>query len=117
VSEPFAPTPEPPYWVVLFTSRRTAADPEGYARMAGAMESLAATQPGYLGLESVRDSTGMGVTLSYWRSEADIAAWKRVAAHQVAQRAGHESWYEDFRVRVARVERAYAKTGSPREGL
>jgi heme-degrading monooxygenase HmoA len=117
MSETFAATPEPPYWVVVFTSRRTATDPEGYERMADAMEELAASQPGYLGLESVRDASGFGVTLSYWRDEADLAAWKRVAAHQAAQRAGHERWYEDFRLRVARVERAYGKADSPREGL
>ncbi len=117
MSESFAPTPEPPYWVVVFTSRRSAADPDGYARMAEAMEKLAAEQPGYLGFESVRDASGLGVTLSYWRTEADLAAWKRVAAHLAAQRAGHERWYDDFRVRVARVERAYGRADSPREGL
>ena len=45
-----ARTPEPPYWVVMFTSRRTSQDDEGYGRMAEAMAALAASQPGYLGL-------------------------------------------------------------------
>ncbi len=117
MSDRLASTPEPPYWVVIFTSRRTPADPDGYGRMADAMERLAAQQPGYLGLESTRDAEGVGVTLSYWRSESDIVAWKRVAAHLEAQRAGHERWYADFRMRVARVERAYTMADSPRAGL
>ena len=113
----FARTPEPPYWAVLFTSQRTAEDPEGYGRMAAALEQLAPEQPGFLGLESARDASGLGITLAYWESEEAIAAWKRVAAHRQAQRLGHERWYEDFVLRVARVERAYTKASSTREGL
>jgi len=112
-----AATPEPPYWVVLFTSRRNGADEEGYARMAEAMAELAPKQPGYLGIESTRDAEGVGITLSYWTSEQAIHDWKRVAAHTEAQRRGHATWYHDFVVRVARVERAYTKATSERAGL
>jgi heme-degrading monooxygenase HmoA len=112
-----AQTPEPPYWVVLFTSRRTSQDDEGYGRMAEAMATLAAKQPGYLGLESTRDADGVGITLSYWASEQAIFDWKRVAAHAEAQRLGHERWYQDFVLRVARVERAYTMATSPHAGL
>ena len=112
-----AATPEPPYWAVIFSNRRTGAEPEGYARMAEAMAQLAAQQPGYLGVESVRDAEGVGITVSYWASEEAIAAWKRNAAHLAAQRAGHDAFYADFVTRVARVERAYTKAGSPRAGL
>ena len=112
-----AQTPEPPYWVVLFTSRRTSQDDEGYGRMAEAMATLAAKQPGYMGLESTRDADGVGITLSYWASEQAIFDWKRVAAHAEAQRLGHERWYQDFVLRVARVERAYTMATSPHAGL
>lgn len=117
MNDRIARTPEPPYWVVVFTSQRTGRDDEGYARMAEAMGKLAEHQPGYLGIESVRDASGFGVTLSYWASEEAIAAWKRDAAHQQAQRTGHERWYEDFHLRIARVERAYTLATSPRAGL
>jgi len=113
----FAATPAPPYWMVAFTSRRTDGDPEGYAKMAEAMAALAPQQPGYLGMESVRDSEGVGITISYWASEQAIHDWKRVAAHTEAQRRGHSTWYVDFVTRVAKVERAYTKTTSERAGL
>lgn len=113
----FARTPEPPYWAVLFSSQRTSGDAEGYGRMAEALARIAPDQPGYLGIESARDAEGFGITLSYWASEEAIASWKRVAAHQQAQRTGHERWYEDFVLRIARVERAYTKATSRREGL
>ena len=102
-----APTPEPPYVAVIFTSVRTEGD-RGYAAMSARMEEIAAQQPGFLGLESARD--GVGVTVSYWRSEADAAAWKRVAEHVVAQQRGREVWYADYRVRVATVTRDYGPT-------
>lgn len=112
-----ANTPDPPYYAVMFTSRRSGADAEGYGRMAQAMAELAAKQPGFLGMESTRDAEGVGITLAFFRTEADVRAWKQVTAHREAQSRGREGWYEDYAVRVARVERAYTMASSPREGL
>lgn len=106
-----ARTPEPPYYAVIFTSLRTEGD-RGYADMAQRMAELAAQQPGYLGMESARGSDGLGITISYWRDEASIRAWKRDEAHQQAQQGGQKTWYADYQVRVAKVERAYGKTPS-----
>lgn len=117
MSDGIATTPSPPYWAVLFTSRRVADDGRDYASMAETLATLAPAQPGYLGIESVRDADGVGITISYWSSEADIARWKRLAVHLEAQRAGRERWYEDYTLRVARVERAYTMATSPRTGL
>jgi heme-degrading monooxygenase HmoA len=106
--DPTAParTPEPPYYAVIFTSKRTAGD-RGYAAMAQRMAELGAMQPGFLGLESARGADGLGITVRYWRDEASILAWKRETEHRKAQRAGRETWYQDYEVRIARVERAY----------
>jgi heme-degrading monooxygenase HmoA len=100
-----ARTPAPPYYAVIFTSLRTEGD-NGYAKMAEAMETLAATQPGFLGIESARD--GLGITVSYWESLEAIAAWKANARHLGAQQRGREAWYAEFKVRICRVERDYA---------
>lgn len=110
----FAATPEPPYWVVMFTSRHTGEDAEGYEKMGDAMAELAAKQLGYLGIESVRGEDGVGITLSYWASEQAIHDWKRLAAHLEAQKRGHARWYADFSLRVAKVERAYTMATSPK---
>jgi heme-degrading monooxygenase HmoA len=102
-----ATTPEPPYVAVIFSNTRTPVDDAGYAATAERMEALAATQPGYLGLESVRDpATGEGITVSYWATEDDARAWGRQAEHLVAQRLGRERWYESYELRVATVHRA-----------
>jgi len=104
-----ARTPEPPYWAVIFTSQRTDREVAEYTHMAEALERLAPEQPGFLGLESVRDASGFGVTVSYWRDEASIAAWKANALHLEAQSAGKARWYAEYALRVARVERAYGR--------
>lgn len=101
-----ARTPEPPYFAVIFTSRRTDGD-AGYRAMAQRMEDLARQQPGFLGVDSVRGADGTGITVSYWESEEAIAHWKADEKHQAAQEGGRRSWYAEYSVRVARVERAY----------
>lgn len=97
-------TPEPPYRAVLFTSQRTNGD-QGYGAMAERMLALAQDQPGYLGVEAVRDASGLGITLSCWRDEDSIRRRKAVAEHRVAQELGKSRWYADFALRVVRIER------------
>jgi heme-degrading monooxygenase HmoA len=109
-----AATPEPPYFAVIFTSTRTDAD-NGYAAMAATMVELASQQPGFLGVESVRGSDGLGITVSYWSSEESIRNWKLNSEHLVAQERGKADWYKNFVVRVAKVERTYGKVRPPVE--
>ena len=103
-----ARTPEPPYYAVIFTAQRTEGD-RGYGAMAERMVELAAQQPGFLGVDSARSPDGLGITVAYWRDEESIKAWKQHTEHRQAQRAGQQTWYADYQVRVARVERAYGK--------
>ena len=103
----FAKTPDPPYYAVIFTSQRTDVD-DGYGAMGDRMVELASQQPGFLGVESVRDANGLGITVSYWSSLEAIAGWKANAEHRVAQTSGRKKWYSHFETRVARVERAAA---------
>jgi heme-degrading monooxygenase HmoA len=105
-------TPQPPYVAVIFTSIREPGD-DGYAEAAEAMLELARDQGGYLGVESARD--GLGITVSYWRDEDAARSWKQVAEHLVVQRRGRDSWYRDYRVRVATVVREYGPTSSQRD--
>jgi len=107
----FANTPEPPYYAVVFSSQRTDGD-NGYGQMAARMVELAARQPGFIGVESVRGADGFGITVSYWKSAEAIAAWKADVEHLAAQEMGKRAWYEHYELRIAKVERAYAKSPS-----
>ena len=103
----FANTPEPPYYAVIFTST-LGDDDGGYDAMGQAMVDLAEHQPGFLGIETTRGADGLGITVSYWKDEASIAAWKAQTRHLLAQKNGIERWYEHYELRVAKVERAYS---------
>ena len=93
-------------FAVIFTSTRTEGD-NGYAAAAERMEELVNMQPGYLGVESVRGADGVGITVSYWESEAAILAWRQNPEHRVIQERGRSIWYSKFHTRVCRVEREY----------
>ena len=100
--------PDKPYYAVIFSSKRTEKDDEGYIEMAEAMVALAQKQPGFIGLEDARGSDRIGVTVSYWESEEAIKNWKQVVSHLAAQKLGREKWYEWYNLRVAKVERGYS---------
>jgi heme-degrading monooxygenase HmoA len=99
-----ADTPRPPYYAVIFSNRRTADDDDGYGAAVERMMLLAAQQPGFLGVESVRDAAGRGITVSYWESMDAIRRWGAHAEHRPVQAAGRERWYAAYRLRVVRVE-------------
>jgi len=99
-----AKTPTVPYYAVIFTSLRTEGD-NGYGSMAEEMDELAKQQEGYLGIESARND--LGITISYWRSIEDIKNWKANTRHLQAQKQGREKWYEQYKVRICKVERDY----------
>ena len=103
----FAATPQPPYYAVIFTSKRTDGD-QGYEAMAHAMFELALKQPGCLGAETARGADGIGITVAYFTDETSIGHWKQNVQHLVAQRLGKERWYSHYELRVAKVERAYS---------
>lgn len=99
-----ANTPKPPYYAVIFTSTRTEGD-NGYSEMADRMLALAMQQPGFLGVESARED--VGITVSYWADIASIKDWKANTEHLTAQQKGRKHWYEEFKVRISKVERDY----------
>ena len=104
----FATLPAPPYYAVIFSSkRRDAGGDDGYDAMSARMVELVAQQPGFLGAESTRGADGFGITVAYFESEQAIAAWRNHAEHADARARGRAEWYEHFELRVAKVERAY----------
>lgn len=101
----FASTPEPPYIAVIFTSLRSASEPEDYGATAERMLELAQQQPGFLGVESARGADRLGITVSYWKDEASISAWRNHLEHMEAQSSGRTRWYEKYALRICHVSR------------
>lgn len=98
--------PEPPYVAVIFTSLVRSGHEAEYDRTAALMEELAARIPGFLGVESSRSPDGHGITVSYWRDDEAVAAWRDHPEHLEAKSRGRNDWYEWYEIRVAQVEQA-----------
>ena len=86
---------------MIFTSHKTDKD-NGYGEMADRMVELASKQPGFLGIESARES--VGITVSYWTDLESIKLWKQNTEHLVAQKEGKDIWYAEFKTRISKVE-------------
>ncbi|MDR7194179.1 antibiotic biosynthesis monooxygenase family protein [Luteimonas terrae] len=99
--------PRPPYHVAILRYRRNGEDAAGYSDSRRDMLEMATLQPGFLGMESVEDVGGEGVTLSYWADEASIRAWRAHNAQGMAREKSQRAWYDQYALQVARVERAY----------
>jgi len=96
-----AQTPEPPYYAVIFTTQRTGEGQALYEEMNERLGKMVGGFPGYLGMES----SGTGITISYWESEEAILAWKKEAYHAQAIKKGISTFYSDIMTRVCKVER------------
>ncbi|MEC8411553.1 MAG: antibiotic biosynthesis monooxygenase [Planctomycetota bacterium] len=103
------PPLKPPYFTAIFSSQRTSTTrceeaSISYEEMADRMARLAEESDGFLGMESYRDSDGRGVTISYWRTLDAIRNWGQDPRHLEAQSTGQKIWYEQYSLRIARVE-------------
>lgn len=85
------------------------ADREAYFRIAGELRPLLDEIDGFISIErfqSVSDPERV-LSLSFWRDEVAVAAWRNVEAHRDAQNAGRGGVFRDYRLRVAQVVRDY----------
>jgi len=95
-----------PYYAVIFTSLKKN-DSSDYSKMAVRMEELGRKQKGFLGIQSARNDSGFGITVSYWKTLEDISNWKNNMEHSEAQNKGQSDWYLGYEVRICSVEREY----------
>jgi heme-degrading monooxygenase HmoA len=78
------------------------------ARLRGDLERM----DGFISIERFQSLADPGklLSLSFWRDEAAVAAWRRDAGHRAAQAAGRGGIFRDYRLRVAAVVRDYGMT-------
>jgi len=64
---------------------------------------------GFVSIERFQSLADPGklLSLSFWRDESAIAAWRNLAHHRAAQHTGRTSVFQDYRLRVAHVARDY----------
>ena len=64
---------------------------------------------GFLSVERFQSlaEPGKYVSLSFWRDQAAIEAWRAQRRHRAAQERGKREIFQDFRISVAEVVRDY----------
>ncbi len=64
---------------------------------------------GFISVERFQSLANPGrfLSLSFWRDEAAVAAWRNHVAHRAGQREGRAGVFADYRLRVAQVLRDY----------
>jgi heme-degrading monooxygenase HmoA len=67
---------------------------------------------GFISIERFQSLSDDGklLSLSFWRDEAAVQAWRNVEHHRQAQKAGRTGVFRDYRLRVASVLRDYGLT-------
>lgn len=80
-----------------------------YLDAAERLRPLLAQIDGFLSIERFESLTEPGkiLSLSFWRDEEAIRQWRNLDEHRRTQRAGRESIFADYRLRVAQVIRDY----------
>lgn len=64
---------------------------------------------GFISVERFQSISDPGkmLSLSIWRDEAAVTAWRQLAAHRNVQKRGRDGVFKDYRLRVAGVIRDY----------
>lgn len=64
---------------------------------------------GFLSIERFESLSEPGklLSLSFWRDEAAVSAWRARSTHRSAQAEGRRGVFADYRLRVAHVARDY----------
>ena len=82
---------------------------DAYLDIAAHLRPLLENIDGFVSIERFQSLTTPGkvLSLSFWRDEEAVRQWRNLAPHREAQRAGRESIFQDYRLRVAHVLRDY----------
>lgn len=94
---------------VIFELEPVASSKQQYLDIAADLRSELQAIDGFISVERFESLSQPGklLSLSFWRDEAAISAWRNLADHRSAQTAGRDKLFSDYRLRVAEVVRDY----------
>jgi heme-degrading monooxygenase HmoA len=80
-----------------------------YLDTAAALRPLLDTVDGFISIERFESLTQPGkvLSLSFFRDEAAVAAWRNTEEHRAAQALGRGGVFSGYRLRIAAVMRDY----------
>jgi heme-degrading monooxygenase HmoA len=80
-----------------------------YFDLAAELRPMLEKIDGFISVERFESLTETGkiLSLSFWRDEEAVAAWRNLEKHRAAQAKGRGGIFQDYRLRVASVLRDY----------
>lgn len=93
-----------------------------YLDLAAALKPELDRADGFVSIERFESITSPGrfVSLSFWRDEESLRAWRNLAEHREAQARGRGGIFSGYRLRVAAVLRDYtheSRAQAPRDSV
>jgi heme-degrading monooxygenase HmoA len=97
---------------VMFEVWPAPGEEDRYFDLAAALRPGPDRIDGFLSIERFQSLAEPGklLSLSFWRDEAAVSAWRNMAAHRAAQAMGRDEVFRDYRLRIAEVSRDYGLT-------
>jgi heme-degrading monooxygenase HmoA len=94
---------------VIFEVEPSVDGMDTYLEHAARLKPLLAEVDGFISIERFQSLVNPKklVSLSFWRDEEAVRAWREHAEHRNTQRVGREGVFDDYRLRVAAVVRDY----------
>lgn len=94
---------------VIFEVEPIESQYDRYLDIAAELRPLLDDIDGFISIERFQSLTNPArlLSLSFWRDEAAIAAWRQLETHRQAQSAGRTEIFRTYRLRVAEVLRDY----------
>jgi len=95
--------------VVIFQVEARDGRARDYFDLAAALKAEVEKIDGFISVERFESLSAPGryLSLSLWRDEAAVTAWRQQARHRSAQDKGRTEIFRDFRITVAEVVRDY----------
>ncbi len=97
---------------VLFEAWPAPGRQDEYLDLAAAIRPELEGVDGFLSIERFQSLTQPGklLSLSFWRDEAAVTAWRGTPLHRAAQSQGRSGVFSDYRLRIGAVLRDYGMT-------
>jgi heme-degrading monooxygenase HmoA len=94
---------------VIFEVQPQAGHEQDYLAIAADLRAELERCDGFISIERFQSLTQPGkiLSLSFWRDESAVAAWRNSESHRKAQARGRGGVFENYRLRVAEVLRDY----------
>ena len=94
---------------VIFEVWPAPGERDHYLDLAAQLAPLLHGIDGFISVERFESLADHGklLSLSFWRDEAAVAAWRNTAAHRATQAKGRGGVFRDYRLRIAAVARDY----------